>query len=133
MVQIHYYGYHFKLIALCIQLICSTHIWIPLNWGGWDPLTAHRHRQRQADADVCGRIPSLHSSVEFARHPINGIKDIRVWDTENLDLLYDLLEPYADGVHTYTYTYTHACMMPTYIHTYTEIYIYVCVCVCVCV
>jgi hypothetical protein len=74
-----------------------------VGWGGWDSLTAHRHRQIEANADVCGAVPSLHSGIEFATHSVNAIKDIRVWDTENLDLLYDFLEPYADDVHTYTY------------------------------
>ena len=71
--------------------------------------------QIQADADVCGGIPALHSGIQFARHPVNGIKDIRVWVTENLDLLYGRLEPYEDDVHTYTYTFTHACLVYTYI------------------
>jgi hypothetical protein len=83
-------------------LICSVHVGCLLTeeWGGAS--YCQRHRQIQADADVCGGIPSLHSGIEFTRHPINGIKIFGYGrDTENLDLLYDLLEPYADDVYTY--------------------------------
>ena len=77
----------------------------------WDPLTARRHRQMQAYADVCGGIPPLHRGIEFARHAIDRISDIRLRCTKYSDLLYELLAPFAGDVRTYTYTYTHECII----------------------